>query len=385
MTLNDIGTRIARLLPPERAHRLAHWALGRRLLPAVAPDAAPVLATEAWGRHLPNPLGIAAGFDKDAEVIDGLFRLGLGFVEVGGVTPRPQPGNPRPRLFRLPDDRALVNRMGLNGKGKDYAAARLAAFRVEGRYRDRMVGVNLGANKDSADPAADYAEGVAALGAHADFLTINVSSPNTPGLRDLQARSRLEALLAGVAHALDALSPRPDGRRPALLIKISPDLGDEAAADIADLAVALRRSDGARLIDGLIVSNTTVARPPSLVSAHRTEAGGLSGEPLFEPSTRLLADMYRATGGAVPLIGVGGVASGAQAYRKIRAGASLVQLYTAMVYQGPMVFRTILGDLAQRLQNDGFQSVSEAVGADHEGSRGPSSVSSRALSVDSTG
>jgi dihydroorotate dehydrogenase len=294
---------------------------------------------------------LAAGFDKDAEAFASCLRLGFGFVEIGSVTPQPQPGNPKPRLFRLTADGAIINRMGFNSRGLAFAAARLAA-------RDGangIVGVNLGKNKDSADAATDFAAGTRALAPHADYLVINVSSPNTPGLRALQARAALAELIAA---AIGARSQAETGTPPPLLLKIAPDLTEADKRDIAEVAL----ESG---IDGLVISNTTVARPDTLRSSHAGEAGGLSGRPLFGPSTQLLAEMYRLTGGRLPLIGVGGIASGDDAYAKIRAGASLVQLYTAMVYQGPGLVVRIRRELAARLAADGFACLADAVGADH--------------------
>jgi dihydroorotate dehydrogenase len=262
------------------------------------------------------------------------------------VTPKPQPGNPRPRVFRLQEDEAVINRMGFNSEGLDAVAARLKR-----RKRRGLVGANLGKNKESADAAADYATGAAALAPLVDFLVINVSSPNTPGLRALQSRDVLTALIGRVQAALT-------GPKPPLLLKIAPDLTPEDRVDIAGAALETR-------IDGLIVANTTLARPGSLKSPHRDQTGGLSGRPLFEPSTALLGEMYRLTGGRVTLIGVGGIASGGDAYRKIRAGASLVQLYTALIYQGPGLVAAIRRDLAACLHADGFARLADAVGADH--------------------
>ncbi len=342
---------LVRLLDPEAAHGLTIRALRAGLVPPQPADDPPILATTVWGRHFPNPLGLAAGFDKNAEVADAMLRQGFGFVEIGSVTPRPQPGNPKPRMFRLVDDDAVINRMGFNNQGLEAVAARLA-----NRSRQGIVGANLGKNKDTEDAAADYEAGIAALARHSDYLVINVSSPNTPGLRALQGRSQLEALVARVRTALD--SATAGAHRPPLLLKIAPDLTEEDKADIAAVATA-----GG--LDGLVVSNTTIERSWKLISWHRGESGGLSGAPLFAPSTQVLRDMYRLTGGTLPIVGVGGIASGAQAYAKIRAGASLVQLYTALVYHGPAVVTRIKAELAALLRSDGFASVAEAVAADH--------------------
>lgn len=341
---------VLRRLDPETAHRLTLWGLERGLAPRDTAADDPVLATAVWGLAFRNPLGIAAGFDKDARVVGPLLDLGLGFVEVGSVTPRPQPGNPRPRIFRLPADGAVINRLGFNNAGLEAARARLKAFRHAGTPAG-PVGVNLGKNKDSADAAGDYALGAAALGPLADYLVVNVSSPNTPGLRALQGRARLEELLGRVMAAL----PQP---APPLLVKIAPDLTDEDKADIAAVSLSLG-------VSGLIATNTTIARPTELTGAARAEAGGLSGRPLFAPATAVLGDLYRLTEGRIPLIGVGGVASGADAYRKIRAGASLVQLYTGLIYGGPGLVPRIKTELARLLRQDGFDSIAAAVGADH--------------------
>ena len=290
----------------------------------------------------PNPLGLAAGCDKDARAVDGFFAMGFGFVEVGTVTLWPQPGNPAPRLFRLEADQALINRLGFNSAGAEVAAARL-----EGGAAG-IVGVNLGPNRDAASPISDLATLARRFRPLADYLAVNVSSPNTPGLRDFQSPSRL-------AQMIDALNHDSDGTP--TLIKVSPDLGLEARASIADLLVA-------KGVDGLIVANTTTDRP-SLRGDHAHEVGGLSGKPLFGPSTALLSEMYRLTKGRVPIIAAGGVFSGADAFAKICAGASLVQLYTGLVYRGPAIVGDILGDLDRRLAEGGFATFADAVGADH--------------------
>ena len=343
--MSDLSARALRLLPPETAHGLAIRALGLRL-PRVHLPHDPRLEVDLFGRRLPHPLGLAAGFDKDARAVPGLFRLGFSLVEVGTVTPRPQPGNPRPRLFRLDEDRALINRMGFNNGGTEAVAARLAGRRWPG-----VLGVNVGINKDSADPAEDYAAGIRRFAPLADYLVINVSSPNTPGLRKLQA---VDAL----AQILDrALTAFPPGGRTPLLVKIAPDLADDEAAALADLALA-------RGIDGLIVANTTTARSPGLRSRHRQEAGGLSGQPLRARANALLRHLYRSTGGRLPLIGAGGIGTGEDAYARIRAGASALQLYTALVYEGRYLVRHILEDLVRLLERDGLTSLDAARGID---------------------
>jgi len=344
-------------LDAERAHRLAVRALAHLSPqpPAAGHGAVlqqqPRLQQQLWGRSFPNPLGLAAGFDKNAECVAGAFGLGFGFVEIGSVTPRPQAGNPRPRLFRLVEAQAVINRMGFNNDGMEAVAARLA--RNAGKPCPGLLGVNLGKNKETEDAAADYEKGVARLGPLADYLVINVSSPNTPGLRALQGKAPLAALVDRVRAARDAL-----GNRPPLLLKIAPDLTAEDRVDIAEVALGHR-------LDGLIISNTTIARPPELEARWQQEAGGLSGRPLFAPSTALLRDMYRLTEGKLPLVGVGGVASAEDAYAKIRAGASLVQLYSALVYGGPGLPARILAELPALLARDGFTHVAEATGADH--------------------
>lgn len=340
---------LLRVLPPETAHRLSLMGLAAGLAGRAPSPDPPVLRQHVWGLDFPNPIGIAAGFDKDARAPDALLRLGFGFAEVGTVTPRAQPGNPKPRVFRLEADGALINRLGFNSGGLEPLVARMRARAGRGG----IVGINIGRNRDSTDAIADYADAVRRIAALADYLVVNVSSPNTPGLRDLQARDALEALLRQIIAAREE-----SGRQVPLLVKIAPDLTAEERADIAAVALA----DG---IDGVIVSNTTVARPPGLRSPHAGEAGGLSGRPLFEQSTAVLRDIYRLTEGRLPLIGVGGVAGAADAYAKIRAGASLVQLYTALVFAGPALLGAIKTGLAELLRRDGFASVADAVGADH--------------------
>jgi len=338
------------LLPPETARDLTLVALRSGLAGLMVsgqePDP-PILAQSLWGLEFPNPIGLAAGYDKDASAPDAIRRFGFGFIEIGTVTPRPQPGNPKPRVFRLDEDMAVVNRMGFNSGGLELVARRLEAR----RGRPGILGANLGKNNDSEDAAADYEDGIRHLAGLADYFVVNVSSPNTPGLRDLQRRAPLEALLRRVMAARDAA-----GCRSPLLVKIAPDLTTEEREDIA--AVALDTG-----IDGIIIANTTLARPPGLASPSTAEAGGLSGRPLLGPSTELLADIHRLTGGRLPLIGVGGVAGAEDAYAKIRAGASLVQLYTALVFAGPSLVATIKRGLAQLLHANGFASIGAAVGS----------------------
>lgn len=340
-----------RLVPAESAHHLSLVALTAGLGgvlrdPAAAAPDPPILGQRLFGLDFPNPIGLAAGYDKDARVPDALLRLGFGFVELGTVTPQPQRGNPRPRLYRLDEDHAVINRMGFNSAGLDAVLARLARR----RSRPGIVGLNLGANRDSGDAAADYAEGVRRAAGLAHYLVVNVSSPNTPGLRAWQRRAALETLLDRLRRA------RAESvRRVSLLVKIAPDLTAEECRDIAEVALAAG-------LDGLIVANTTIARPSGLKSRHAREAGGLSGRPLAAPATALIAEMYRLTEGRLPLIGVGGIANSDDAYARIRAGASLVQLYTALVFAGPALVGQIKRGLAERLRQDGYAAVAEAVG-----------------------
>ena len=335
-------------LQPETAHDLTLWALKAGLAGRDARKDDPRLATSVLGLKVPNPLGLAAGFDKNAEVIGPMLDLGFGFVEVGSVTPLPQLGNPRPRIFRLPEDRGVINRLGFNNQGLVAAADRLRIWRETGR--PGILGVNLGKNKAQEDAAADYAEGARRLGPYADYLTINVSSPNTPGLRALQQREELEAILAAIREAAPG--------HPPLLLKIAPDLSPEDLEAVCEVALAGK-------LDGLIAGNTTISRPETLRSPLKGEAGGLSGRPLFDLSTEVLRQAYRLTGGRLTLIGTGGITSGADAYAKIRAGASLVQLYSALVYEGPGLIRRIKDELAALLERDGFASVAEAVGTEN--------------------
>ena len=333
---------------PECAHALVLLALRSGLVSGGAVVQSPLLRTSVWGMDFPNPLGLAAGFDKDAQVIKPLSDVGFGFVETGSITPEPQPGNPKPRLFRLSEDRAVINRMGFNSRGRRYADARLDALRCSG-YRG-IIGVNLGKNKTSDDAAADYRVGAQSLAHYADYLVINVSSPNTPGLRALQSKAELNSLIDAVRPVLTDLD-----NPPALVLKIAPDLAQDDLRDIADLSCRL---------DGLIISNTTVARPAGLRSVYASETGGLSGEPLFDSATAVLAELYRLTGGSIPLVGVGGISSAQQAYTKIKQGASLIQLYSALVYGGPRLVNDILRGLVALLEEDGFSSVQEAVGCE---------------------
>ena len=335
-------------IEPERAHRLTIAMLKRKPLGTRfmggGPVDDPVLASTVGGLHFANPVGLAAGVDKNAEVPLAFLDLGFGFAEVGTLTPRPQAGNPRPRIFRLKEDRAIINRLGFNNQGQAAAADRLKLY----ARRPGPIGINIGANKDSPDRIADYAAGAAAMCPYADYLTINISSPNTPGLRALQDKGMLEALLAAVIENNAHQCP--------VFLKVAPDLEPGDVEDIAEVAMA-----GG--IAALIVSNTTISRP-ALRSRHAGESGGLSGAPLAALATRRLADFRRVCGGALPLIAVGGIASGADAYARIRAGASLVQLYSALIYEGPDLGRRIAAELAALLKRDGFAALRDAVGVD---------------------
>ncbi len=349
MALFSLVAPLLRRLPPEWAHQLTIWSLRSRLV-APPPTSNPALPCRVAGIDFPNPLGLAAGFDKNAEAVNSLSRLGFGFIEIGTLTPRPQPGNPKPRLFRLPKDQAVINRLGFNNHGLAAALDRIAALPGRG-----LIGINIGKNADSQDAIADYVQATRLAAPLADYLTMNISSPNTPGLRDLQSSIHLAPLLRAVLDAR-ATACQNQPRLPPLFLKISPDL---SAAERQMLAATVL----AEKIDGLIISNTTLARPPGLRSRWTQETGGLSGPPLFALSTQALADFYRLTRGKIPLIGVGGVQNGATAYAKIRAGASLIQLYTGLIYHGPSLIKNILSDLATYLKKDGYQSLDEAVGS----------------------
>ncbi|QDI76153.1 MULTISPECIES: quinone-dependent dihydroorotate dehydrogenase [Leisingera] len=331
-------------IDPEAAHGLSIKALTMGLAPAPGPVTSARLRTTLAGIELPNPVGLAAGYDKNAEALAPLARSGFGFIEVGAATPRPQPGNPKPRLFRLTEDKAAINRFGFNNEGMEAIGMRLSQ-----RPSDAVIGLNLGANKDSADRAADFAKVLAHCGAHLDFATVNVSSPNTEKLRDLQGKAALSALLAGVIETRNSLS-----RRVPVFLKIAPDLDRAGIEDIAAVAVETG-------IDAVIATNTTLSRD-GLHSAHRDEAGGLSGAPLFEKSTRVLAQLSELLDGTVPLVGVGGISTAEQAYAKICAGASAVQFYTAMVYGGLSLAGDIARGLDELLARDGFDNVAQAVG-----------------------
>jgi len=342
MALYPLVRPLAFALDAEKAHKLTIRALNM-VPPGLPAKVDPALAVSVAGLNFPNPIGLAAGFDKDAEAFAQMLGMGFGFVEVGTLTPLPQAGNPKPRLFRLVEDRAVINRMGFNNQGQAAALERLE----KRRRQQGIVGVNIGANKDAADRIADYAAGVRTMAGVADYLTVNISSPNTPGLRALQDKGALDDLLAAVREARGAAGPP-------VFLKIAPDLERQDVDDIAEVAIA-------RKMDALIVSNTTITRP-ELVSRHRGEAGGLSGAPLKDLALERLRDFARATGGALPLIAAGGIENGVDAFDRIRAGASLVQLYSALVYQGPGLARRINSELKGLLARNGFARVTDAIG-----------------------
>ncbi len=342
--LEKAGLTLLHRVDPETAHGLAIKALQMGLAPTPGVVTSDRLRTQVAGLTLPNPVGLAAGFDKNATALDGLSKSGFGFIEVGAATPRAQPGNPKPRLFRLTEDQAAINRFGFNNDGMQAISARLAE-----RPKGTVTGLNLGANKDSTDRAADFAMVLRECGRHVDFATVNVSSPNTEKLRDLQGKDALAALLAGVMEARAELpNPIP------VFLKIAPDLDAQGIEDVAEVAL----SSG---VAGVIATNTTLSRE-GLTSSHAGEAGGLSGQPVFEKSTRVLANLSKLTDGKLPIIGVGGIGSAEQAYAKILAGASAVQLYTALVFGGLSLAADVARGLDALLARDGFANVSEAVG-----------------------
>lgn len=354
----------------ERAHNLAISAARLGFYPRMKRVSPDILRTNVLGYNLDNPIGLAAGFDKHCEAMEGLLNFGFGFIEVGAVTPKPQPGNAKPRVFRLEEDNAVINRYGFNSIGHEKAVENYNKWLCRSTSRntntsnsdgkrEHFIGVNLGKNKETEDPAVDYIEGVKAFGPLADFLVINVSSPNTPGLRTLQGQEQLKQIIKSVVSARDSL--KGPVRKP-IFVKIAPDLTERDCVDIASVVAA--RDSG---IDGLVISNTTITRPPTLKSSNKSEQGGLSGEPVKNMSTKLIQDMYRLTGGRVTIIGVGGVFTGQDALDKIKAGASLVQIYTALAYHGPPVVNKIKKELANLLEKEGFTSVSEAVGINVRG------------------
>ena len=337
-------TPVLRLIDAERAHGLALRALRAGLAGADSAPDDPRLAVRAMGLHFRNPIGLAAGFDKDAVAVQPLMRLGFGCVEAGTITPRPQPGNPRPRLFRLPQHRAVINRLGFNNAGLDACLARLRAMGP----RPARFGCNVGINKEGADPERDYPALVAAVSPYADYVTINISSPNTPGLRDLQGEARLRGLLRAIAREVPV--------RPPLVVKIAPDLSEDGLAAVVETCV----EEGAA---GLIIGNTTISRPADLSGINSLQVGGLSGAPLFARATAMLRLAHERAGGRLVLVGCGGVRTGADVLEKLRAGASLVQLYTEFAYAGPALVPRLKRELLAAMDEGGFASVADAVGA----------------------
>lgn len=342
-------------LDPEFAHTITLKALASGLYPAQRRKDDPRLNQIIWGLHFSNPVGMAAGFDKNAEALQGLFDIGFGFVEAGTVTPRPQEGNPKPRIFREPQSRSVINRMGFPGKGCEAFAENYAEYRTSAREGGQIVGINIGKNKATMDPAADYIDLVGYFAPTASYIAINISSPNTPGLRDLQDPQFLKPFLEDIKKRRD--NACGNRRKPPVLLKLSPDITD-AQAD----ALAATLLDAG--IDGIILTNTTLDRPEKLPLAFRRQSGGLSGPYVRARSTALISRFYKATNGKIPIIGVGGIASAEDAYEKIRAGASLVQLYTALVYEGPGLVADIKKGLLQLLEKDGLRTLMEAVGKD---------------------
>ncbi|XP_064118696.1 dihydroorotate dehydrogenase (quinone), mitochondrial-like isoform X2 [Macrobrachium nipponense] len=345
---------VFRRLDPETAHNMAVMAAKYHLVPKTKIKDSKLLESQVFDMKFKTPIGLAAGFDKNGEAVEGLFKMGFSFVEVGSITPLPQPGNPKPRVFRLPEDKGIINRYGFNSEGHDAVYERLSQLPPPG-MRQGVLGINLGKNKTSDDPLEDYCLGIKKFGLIADYLVVNISSPNTPGLRALQNREQLEKLLNAVVEAKDSL---PEGHRPPILIKIAPDLTEEDKYDIANVILSKKQH-----ISGLIISNTTVTRPSTLQCEEKKEVGGLSGEPLKSLATNTIRDIYHLTDGCLPIIGVGGISSGEDAYEKICAGASLVQLYSGLIYHGPPLVKKITDELDELLR-DGFSSVKEAVGSD---------------------
>ena len=338
------------LLDPEQAHYLAIMLLKANLVPPAKMNYEPILDSVVWGQRFNNPIGLAAGFDKNATAITNLCKLGFGFIETGTATPRAQPGNPGPRMFRLSEDDAIINRLGFNNEGQGLYGKRLQYFKKKGL--NTVVGANIGKNKDSIDAASDYVMGVRSVAEFADYIVVNISSPNTPGLRELQIESNLERLIAAVLEEREK-SPQ----QPPIILKIAPDLEDQGIRQIADCA-------GRFNIDGFIATNTTTERLSSLRSNNKTMQGGLSGRPLMAKSTSVLKLLYQHTGGNIPIIGVGGVFTGEDAYLKIRSGASLVQIYSALIYRGPYAAVRINSELGILLKRDGFENIQEAIGVD---------------------
>lgn len=346
-----------KLIAPELAHRLTILAVRYAPVGLLIRTRNPKrLEINLWNRHFPNPVGLAAGFDKNAESLSGLFHLGFGFIEAGTVTVKPQEGNPKPRIFRCPEQKAVINRMGFPNKGVAVFKDNIERFLKSKPRREGVLGINIGMNKDQTDPAKDYTSLIRTLAPMADYLVINVSSPNTPGLRNLQEKEPLTELLTAV---LKERAASCGANPPPLLLKLAPDLDDKQLEDIAGAVMEQR-------IDGVILTNTTLERPAFLPDDFAKEKGGLSGAPLTGKSTQIIRKFYALTKGQIPVIGVGGISNGQEAYEKIRAGASLVQVYSGMVYEGPTIVGKILGDLERLLIQDGFSTLEQAIGADHK-------------------
>jgi len=358
MNIYPVLRKALHALPPETAHQLTITALKHGMIPPAKAVKHEKLVVDCLGLQFPNPVGLAAGFDKNAESADGLLKQGFGFVELGTVTPLPQPGNAKPRIFRLPEDDAVINRYGFNSEGLHIFVGNLAKRKEKG-----IVGANIGKNRDSMDAAHDYARGLEAVYPFVDYITINISSPNTVGLRDLQQKNALAELAASIENMRKIMIEKT-GKRIPLLYKIAPDISEALRHDIVKTVFDYQ-------IDGLILTNTTLERPDSLQNLHKEEKGGLSGKPLFERSTRVLSDIYRISEGKIPLIGVGGIASAEDAYRKIKAGASLIQLYTALIYQGTQLVQDINNGLLALMERDGIKAVQALTGSDHKKSHSP--------------
>ncbi|MCB1783179.1 MAG: quinone-dependent dihydroorotate dehydrogenase [Alphaproteobacteria bacterium] len=345
-------------MDPEQAHQVTLKALRTVPLPTCGVTRSEKLTQDLWGLRFPNPVGVAAGFDKNAEVVGPVLRMGFGFAEAGTVTPNPQDGNPRPRIFREPSSRAVINRMGFPNKGALVFRENIEKFRHALTRPEGIVGINIGMNKDQVDPAHDYCALIRSLGPLADYLVVNISSPNTPGLRDLQHKDALAALLERMRKerevSCDADNPPP------LLIKLAPDLSEEQQADIAEVLLGGN-------VDGIVLTNTTLERPESLPERFRSEKGGLSGAPLKDKSTAIIRSFYRLTKGKLPIIGVGGVSCAADAYEKIRAGASLVQVYSGLIYEGPAIAGAMNRGLLELMARDGLDHISQAKGLDVSG------------------
>lgn len=363
------------LLDPEKAHKCSIWLASRGIVPHDFTKDHHSLSTTVFGRNFTNPIGLAAGFDKNGEAYCSLMKMGFSHVEVGSVTPLPQEGNPKPRVFRLKEDKGIINRYGFNSDGHAMVKKRVAKWKARQNepkktsMPDKQLGINLGKNKDSQDATDDYVKGVKQLGPYADYLVINVSSPNTPGLRSMQKREVLAKLLDSVLKERDQLRHSTP-----LLVKIAPDLSEDERKDIATVINERRQR-----VDGIIVSNTTISRPASLKSAHKSEKGGLSGKPLNDLNTSMISDMYLLTDGRIPIIGVGGVWSGQDAFDKICAGASLVQMYSSLAYEGPPIVNKVKRELTELLRINGFSSVNEAVGFVHVNSKRQISTANKSL------